>query len=613
MLIDLYLIHAPSVYDFRKRSIMFGPISDVIPSSSAFDMYPVGLTSIADHLESHGHRVQIVNLAQRMVSDDGYDPERTLRKLDAKLFGIDLHWLPHAHGSIEVARLAKQYHPRTPIVFGGLSSSYFHEELIRYPSVDFVLRGDSTEMPMLLLLETIKRGETDFRDIPNLTWKDGDGAVHVNELSWVPDTLDDVNVPGYWYVMRSVLRYRRLKNFLPYGGWFDYPTTTILTVRGCSENCSLCGGSRPSYRLMCNRRRPAFRSPEKMIEDARLIASFSRSPIFVIGDIRQGGREYARRFLELIKEARLPNEFVFELFRPADEEFFARIEESCAKYSLEMTLESQDEEIRRKNGKFACTNAQVEGTIGGALRHGCRKLDVFFMAGLPGQTEESAVGCADYARELLWRFGGDPRLCFFVAPLAPFLDPGSRAFEAPEEFGYRVRYRTLEEHRQALLASSWKHMLNYETDCMTRDQIADATYEAAYRLNELKREFDLISQEVYLSVRYKIEASRSVLREIDQILAINDPGVREESLAALREKVIQLNKASICGKNELEWQVGSRFAGVLSFARLGLSLVGDVFRVPHSWLPGRPSRAAQKRAASLPGATPREKATSIKV
>lgn len=575
---DLYLIHAPSVYDFRKRSIMFGPISDVIPSSSAFDMYPVGLTSIADYLERRGHKVQIVNLAQRMVTDERYDPERKLKKMEAALFGIDLHWLPHAHGSMEVARLLKKYHPNTPIVFGGLSSSYFHEELIRYPFVDFVMRGDSTEYPMSLLMEAVKSGAADFSHIPNLTWKDQTGTIHVNGLSWVPENLDDVDVPAYRYVMRSVVRYRRLRNFIPYGGWVKYPTTTILTVRGCAENCSLCGGSRAAYRLNCNRRRPAFRSPEKMLEDARIISRFSRSPIFVIGDVRQGGREYANRFLQLIKDARIPNEFVFELFWPADGEFFARIADSCAKYSLEMTLESHDEEIRRKNGKFACTNAEVEETVAGALKHGCRKLDIFFMVGLPGQTEESAIGCADYARALLERFNGDARLCFFVAPLAPFLDPGSRAFEAPEEFGYHVRCRTLEEHRQALLAPSWKHMLNYETNWMTRDQIANATYEAAYRLNELKRDFNLIPREVYASVRHKIEVSRSVLREIDEILAIKDPALQDNLLAALREKVIKLNKASLCGKNELEWPIRSRFASALSFLGLGLSLIGDVFQ-----------------------------------
>jgi hypothetical protein len=33
---DLILLHAPSVYDFRKKAILYGPISDVIHSSPVF-------------------------------------------------------------------------------------------------------------------------------------------------------------------------------------------------------------------------------------------------------------------------------------------------------------------------------------------------------------------------------------------------------------------------------------------------------------------------------------------------------------------------------------------------------------------------------------------------
>ena len=32
---DLILLHAPSVYDFRKEPIMFGPISDVSSVNSS--------------------------------------------------------------------------------------------------------------------------------------------------------------------------------------------------------------------------------------------------------------------------------------------------------------------------------------------------------------------------------------------------------------------------------------------------------------------------------------------------------------------------------------------------------------------------------------------------
>ena len=121
--VDLVLLHAPSVYDFRERSIMFGPVSDMVPSSPIFEMYPLGFTTMAEYMERHGLRVRIVNLAVLMLNKPNFDVEAYLAKLDPVAFGIDLHWLPHAHGSIEVARVVKKLHPNTPVIFGGLSAT----------------------------------------------------------------------------------------------------------------------------------------------------------------------------------------------------------------------------------------------------------------------------------------------------------------------------------------------------------------------------------------------------------------------------------------------------------------------------------------------------------
>ncbi|HSL69410.1 MAG TPA: hypothetical protein VK864_04170, partial [Longimicrobiales bacterium] len=105
---DLILLHAPSVYDFRNRAGFLGPVSDVVPSTPIFEMYPLGLTTIANRLENEGFNVRIINVAYRMLEDPTYQPETELARLKPALFGIDLHWLPHAHGAIELARVVKR-------------------------------------------------------------------------------------------------------------------------------------------------------------------------------------------------------------------------------------------------------------------------------------------------------------------------------------------------------------------------------------------------------------------------------------------------------------------------------------------------------------------------
>lgn len=576
---DMVFLHAPSVYDFRKDTIMFGPVSDVVPSSSAFEMYPVGITSIAEILENNGFNVQIINLAYQMLRDPNYDVEKVISKIKTKIFAIDLHWLPHAHGAIEIAKIVKKYHPNVPVLFGGLSSSYFHEEMITYPFIDYVMRGDSTEIPILQLMTAIKFGYP-VHNIPNLTWKDLSGQPHVNPLTFVPDNMDYCNVPSYKYVVGSVFKYYNLHNTIPYLEWLGYPNTALITSRGCTHMCSICGGSSFAYKRICNRQKPAFRSPEKLIEDIRLIQQFGSAPIFILNEIRMAGMDYARKFFKLLKAENIKNEIVFELFGPADEEFFKMMNDAVPKYSLEVTLESHDEEIRKLNGKFPCSNEEFEATIAAAFKYNCRKIDIFFMTGIPKQTYAKAVESIDYCRHLLERFNGDKRLSLFIAPLAPFLDPGSLAFEQPEIFGYKKFCNTLEDHRKALTSPSWKHILSYETDSMTRDDIARSTYDAAYALNELKREYDLVDEETYQSVKYRINAAREVMKEIDDILLIADEQERTAQMAKLKVKVEELNRHSICGKDELKWPINQRFANPTALGKLLVKLFfEEVYRV----------------------------------
>jgi len=565
--VDLVLLHPPSVYDFRKTGILFGPISDVIPSTPVFEMYPMGLTTIAGHLEEEGFNVEIVNVAYRMIADPAYDAGADIARHDPMIFGIDLHWLPHAHGGIELAKLVKQHHPTTPVIVGGLSASYYCEELLGYPWVDMVMRGDSTEVPMLKLMQVLRSGGS-LADVPNLAWKTPEGEVIVNPLSHVPDSIDDIPLPNYSYVMRSVLKYGSLANVIPFEDWLDYPITAVLTSRGCTQNCAICGGSRSAYQSICNRSRPAFRSPETLVRDILRIQEFSRSPIFLVHDLRQGGREHADRFFDLLEQARIENELVFELFFPAGDEFFGRIAKAVPRFSVEMTLESHLESLRRVNGKLVCSNERIEATIASALKNGVNRIDIFFMVGIPKQTYADAVGCVDYCRTLLQRFGGDRRLWFFIAPLGPFLDPGSPAFEQPERFGYRKLCRTFEDHRRALTGPSWKHILSFETDSMTRDEIVDATYEATLRLAKAKLDFGIIDQLSYRKLVSGVAASRQLVSEIDVIQSLPEPAERQVRLAALRQRVTDLARPEVRAKDWLKWPIRRRFARLHRLARM---------------------------------------------
>ncbi|HTV52348.1 MAG TPA: cobalamin-dependent protein, partial [Steroidobacteraceae bacterium] len=346
--IDLLLLHPPSVYDFRTRSILYGPVSDVIPSSTVFEMYPVGFLTIASYLHERGLTVRIVNLALRMISSRSFDVPRFLARLQPRAIGIDLHWMPHCHGALEIARLAKESHPHVPVIFGGLSSTYYHRELIDYPQVDFVLRGDSTE-PMLHRLLTVLRANAPDRDtelarIANLTWKHA-GAAQVNPHTFVPPSLDYVDLRPDLMV-EMVLRHRDLESVLPFSGWWRNPITTVLTVKGCSYQCVTCGSSATTCEHLTRRAQPAYRSPASVVANMRAISRLIRGPIVLIGDVLQPGEAYARELLERLRQAHLPNETVLEFFTVPPAWFLPEVDRCVPRWSIEFSPESHDQSVR---------------------------------------------------------------------------------------------------------------------------------------------------------------------------------------------------------------------------------------------------------------------------
>jgi B12-binding domain/radical SAM domain protein len=561
--LDLVLLHAPSVWDFRDEVIVQGPLADVIPSTTEFEMYPIGLTSIAAYLEANNYNTRLVNLAYRMLRTPRFDVRKRIAALKAPVFGIDLHWLPHANGALGIAELVKQIHPNTKVLLGGLSASYFHLELMDNPAIDFVLRGDSTEEPCRQLLQALREGSP-LEAVQNLTWRRADGTVVVNPLTFVPVDLDWIDVPAYDFMLHAVFKYRSFADFLPYLDWLRYPSTMLLNSRGCTLDCAICGGSRSAYGTVAGRSQAGMRSPEKLVADAVLISTFSRAPIFMVHDPRVGGIARSEHFFQLLAAAKVPNELVVEVFFPADRHFFHTVAAATQRWSLQITIESPDPAIRKANGKFGVSNDVVEATLAGALAEGCDKIDLFFMVGLSGQTPAKALETVDYCRHLIEKFGADKRLQFYVAPLGPFLDPGSRAYEHPEQLGFHRRFSTLAEHRAALLGPTWQDMLSYHTDWMSREEIVATTYRVGRELNDLKHDAGLIDDATHSIVHEHLTSAVRILAEVQALSTIPEPE-RHRRLRLLQSASQNANTSSLVGVNELKWKTatGIRISRVL--------------------------------------------------
>jgi B12-binding domain/radical SAM domain protein len=556
--VDLILLHPPSNYNFCELPIFYGPISIAIPSSSIFENYPIGFLTMSEYLNRQGISVRIVNLAMKMLLDSSFDPETFIAKLRPAAFGIDLPWLPHVDGSLSLAEVVKRHHPDIPVIFGGLSATYYHQEIMRdYPFVDFVMCGDSTEEPLRLLMEAIKSGG-DYGTVPNLMWRDDRGKIMVNGISFCPTNLDYVNF-DYSHILKMAMKYHDPWGYLPFRNWLADPVMAVFSSRGCFHDCVSCGGSRSSFAKLCGRSKPAFRSPELLAKDIKDISKYTGAPIMVINDLLQGGEDHAEKFLLTMKKYRVKNEVGFEFFHPPPSDFIRKISDSLINFNVEISPESHDPHGRKAFGK-TYDNAELETSIKAIMQSNCRRLDLFFMAGLPYQDYQSVMDTVEYCGELLRMYGGTKRLLPLIAPLAPFIDSGSRLFEEPELFGYRLFYRTLAEHRQAMLMPTWKLRLNYETEWMTRDDIIRATYDGTVRLAELKVAHGIMDKGEAEKIKQHILIVKELMQRIEEAPVIDD---------SLKKEIFSVNRFdSLCGKHELKWPVKGRILHPVNLFKL---------------------------------------------
>ncbi len=486
------LVHPPSIYDFREKSLKLGPISDVVPSTPIFEMYPMGFVSMLSYLVKHGYRARISNLAVLMLYDRKFDARKYIENIDAAVFGIDFHWLPHVHGVHNVSRLIKEIHPESRIVLGGFSATYFKEEIMeRWPWVDFVLYGDFQEDPLMRLTEVVESGR-DVSTVPGLMYRDANSHVRKTNQEDSRLGMDRVFM-DYKLLISNTVKYHDVKGHLPYHSWIKNPQGFTIIEHGCQFNCGFCGGSNLAYRGRYGSFSPIFRDPDTVVQEMELVDETIGAPVFIAGDLDAAGPKYYNAFFKSVRERGIDLPLLTEYFVPPGAEYLKLLSKAFPDFTAEISPESSVERVRKIIGKHYTNNA-LEKSIETAKNLGCRKFDVYFLIGLPTQGKKEVLADVDYSAMMVRKYGGGGMDMYpFIAPLAPFLDPGSMIFEMPEKYGYKIHGKHLMDFYNALdRGKCWEDYLNYESDAMSRSEMVEATYVAGMKMVELSNKMNAI-------------------------------------------------------------------------------------------------------------------------
>ncbi len=501
---DLVLMHPPSIYDFRKRDIVAGPISELVPSTGVFEMYPIGFLAILSYLTSRGYKARIDNVALKMLSSKRYDFNEELLKIDTEYIGIDLHWLPHVHGALNLARIIKVERPDIKVMLGGFSATYYANEIMtKVKDIDLVIRGDTTEQPMEMVLAG-KKMET----VPNAIYRE-DGKIKDNGFTFTPDM--DYQEFDYSQIIGSSIKTMDISGHLPYCDWMKEPVAMVLSTHGCAYSCGICGGSYFTFKKFYSRSGPIYRSPKKIVEDILRVNDDLKIPVFIAGDLLMRSDKDIDYIFGNLKKEGLDIPLLMEVFVPHSKERLQNLFKASSDISMEISPDSSNDAIRLKNGR-PYGNKGLEKFVSDFMGLGGKKIDVYFIVGLSGQTREDVLDDVKYAKHLMESNGNDKRLFVFTSPLSPFLDPGSMSFETPS-MGYKLRFRTLIEHYNALdQGRTWEDYLNYETNWMDRQTIVETTYDAIDSLLKEKEELGYIDEEEYVRSHHVLETSRLAVR-----------------------------------------------------------------------------------------------------
>lgn len=528
MVLDVALVHAPSVYDFRDRDdILFAYLanSDSVHVSPIFEMPPIGVIAIEQYLKSMGKEVVFYNVASHMLRESKFDVEDFLGRLDAKFLGIDLHWLAHAQGALELAAIYKKYHPQGKVFLGGISATHFHKEVISYSHVDYVLRGADTLEAVFDLIESENQPDR-LMKVSGLTWKHDERVI----TNTIQKNADTYSVSVDW----NQVFCGKTGEVTPYN--------LVIPQYGCEYNCYWCGGSRYTNKKELNLDGVVQKKPNMLERELQsILKSGSRKHTITMINYWHEYEELLNAVNDVFCSDQIDKVHISVRRLPKPERF-AKLDWG-KKLVIELSPDSHKIDICRGCGHGHYTMEEMEEFID-ALMGSVYSFEVYFIIGVPGQTKENVLDTVEYCEQLLKKYEGK-RVIPYICPMLPFLDPGSVFYDKAEKFGYRILHKSFEDYRTALLSMNWKDRLNYETRWMSRDDLVDITYEAVRRLTELKAQYRILPRGICDGIVELIDRTKDILAQIDFFQNMPETSDKEKMCIEIKKMILEYNREQL--------------------------------------------------------------------
>jgi radical SAM superfamily enzyme YgiQ (UPF0313 family) len=325
---------------------------------------PIGLLCLASYLDRQGIEVKII---------DGLRQKNYLELIQAELARVDLVGLSvmtmQVSSALKISKLIKGFDPQIPIVWGGVQSTLFPEQVAGHPLIDIAVFGEG-EQTLLDLIQAIK-GKNDLRSIPGIAFQKGEKVIINDKRSFLKmDELPTLN----W----SLISEEILENII---------LVPVHTSRGCPHQCAFCinpltknfwrsySAERVLNDLEQIKHQPYFQNKPLRFWDEDFFVDIKRAKAIIQGMID--------RKLNIPWETTVRVDYIRDGL--IDDNFLALLKESGC-YLLSFGGESGSERVLRKINK-GISPEQIIYSAKQTLKYGIIP-QYSFMVGLPGETKE---------------------------------------------------------------------------------------------------------------------------------------------------------------------------------------------------------------------------------
>ena len=427
--IDVLFLHPPRIF-----------AKDYLEVRSAFAMLPVGLVALADYLEQNGYSTRILNIPMEIHFNKHFRLSEYLKSVEVKICAIDLHWILNAFGAIQTAEIVKKFNSNIKTIVGGFSATHFHEDVVNYPSIDVVVRGEG-EYPLLQLVNHYLKGIPQMKEIPNITFKQN-GRIYQNPVKYIAESLDFLNFS----------RMELMENWKNYTKMI--PSISIMMGRSCPFKCGYCGGGNDAYYQLNKRRNVILRDPKRIVED--IVHLKNLYPKLKLIDLTHGYYPGIHQFwmdlLQLIKNENVDLGAIIEAWDlPVKDSF---LQETVKTFNTKMSflnfsVHSFSERVRKSlvklgDPKFSFLNTEVYNLI-----KKCGKfylpLVLWITVGNPYETVQDVLINIKHLLKITKAYILKNKQAILFINTAILISPSSPAFLNEKKFGVDIKVKNFRD------------------------------------------------------------------------------------------------------------------------------------------------------------------------